>query len=116
MTNNTDIVVQKIIAKAVEFNIVVSPSSIMSFVAEYFNSAGFEAMAYTQKERGRIARYVHDTMREMQRKEKLSTSDNCYGCHFWNVKLCRRFPEYVKHDDDDWCGEFKRKQVEEKIA
>jgi hypothetical protein len=51
-------------------------------------------------------------------KEKFAGKKVCYNCRFYNHggSNCRRFPEYAKHGEADWCGEHQPRTLDQAIG
>jgi hypothetical protein len=51
-------------------------------------------------------------------KEKFVGRDVCFHCTYYNHggAQCRRFPEYVRRAEGDWCGEFKPRTLDQAIG
>lgn len=43
----------------------------------------------------------------------MNNNDTCNQCNYWQLnsverRVCKRYPEQIYKNPDDWCGEFKQ--------
>ena len=43
--------------------------------------------------------------------QRVEKGDNIHGHNRYAVLDCHRYPKPLKKYDDEWCGEFKQKEV-----